>query len=114
MGGSSDGYIYRTAFAGSSLQHSYDMVRQFLKEEGYADVPLPRDAKELSLFRLRTRNKQILLFADNGYVHNPIKILFPADRRKKSALFLRIYNEADPNHLVKFHGVLDGSRFEEK
>ena len=103
MGGESDGYEYRTIFAGMSLKHSYEMVQAFLKEEGYTDIPLPKDAEELSLFRLKTRNKQILLFEDNGYVHNPIKILFPSNRRNKRTLILSIFNEADPDHLLKFH-----------
>jgi len=105
LGGLSDGYEYRTAFAGSSLQASYDMLRQFLQEEGYKDIPLPRDARELELFRLPTRNKQILLYEDNGYVHNPVKILFPLDRRRRNTLILCLYNEADPDHLLKFHQV---------
>lgn len=107
MGGESDGYEYKTVFAGSKLEHSYEMVRQFLFEEGYKDVPIPKDANELELFRIPTRNKQILLFEENGYRHNPIKILFSLDRRKKNTLTLCIYNEQDPQHLLKFHGVLD-------
>ena len=107
MGGESDGYEYRTVFAGSNLEATYDMVRQFLKEEGYGDVPVPRDAAELKLFRLPTRNRQILLFEDNGYVHNPVKILFPVDRRKRSTLILCLYNEQDDKHLLKFHRVLE-------
>lgn len=106
LGGESDGYEYRTVFAGSSLEQSFEMIRQFLIEEGYKDVPLPRDSKELSMFRLSTRNKQILLFEDNGYVHNPIKILFPVDGRNKKTLILCIYNESDPEHLLKFHRKL--------
>lgn len=106
LGGESDGYEYRTVFAGASLAHSYAMIRQFLQEEGYGDVPLPKDADELLLFRLPTRNRQILLFEDNGYVHNPVKILFPADSRKRSTLILCLYNEQDPQHLLKFHRVL--------
>lgn len=103
MGGESDGYEYRTVFAGSNLEQSYEMIRQFLAEEGYKDIPLPQDSEELSMFRLSTRNKQILLFEDNGYVHNPIKILFPTDGRIKNKLILCIYNESDPQHLLKFH-----------
>ncbi|HQU58405.1 MAG: hypothetical protein KDD02_00240 [Phaeodactylibacter sp.] len=114
VGGESDGYEYRTVFAGSNLEHSYEMVRQFLREEGYSDVPLPRNADELKLFRLPTRNRQILLFEDNGYVHNPIKILFPIDRRKKTTLILCVYNESDPEHLLKFHRVLERRRQEEE
>ena len=110
MGGESDGYEYRTVFAGSSLQHSFKMIRAFLKEQGYGEVPLPKDTEELLLFRLPTRNKQILLFEDNGYVHNPVKILFPIDRRKRTTLILCIYNENDPDHLLKFHRVLERRR----
>ncbi|HMO40877.1 MAG TPA: hypothetical protein PKC76_16480 [Saprospiraceae bacterium] len=107
MGGVSDGYEYRTVFAGSNMDSNFRMIREFLREEGYGDVPLPKDAEELKLFRLPTRNKQILLFEDNGYVHNPVKILFPVDRRKRSTLILCIYNEQDPEHLLKFHRVLE-------
>ncbi|TXB63491.1 hypothetical protein [Phaeodactylibacter luteus] len=107
LGGESDGYEYRTVFGGSRLEATFAMVRQFLAEEGYSDIPLPADVSELLLFRLPTRNKQILLFEDNGYVHNPVKILFPSDRRKRSTLILCLYNEADPQHLLKFHRVLE-------
>ena len=109
LGGESNGYEYRTVFGGTKLEHSYEMVRQFLAEEGYAEVPLPKDAEELKLFRLPTRNRQILMFEDNGYAHNPVKILFPIDRRKKNTLILCIYNENDPDHLLKFHRVLERS-----
>ncbi|MEM0995361.1 MAG: hypothetical protein AAGI49_20175 [Bacteroidota bacterium] len=106
LGGESDGWEYKTTFAGNNLAATYEMVQQFLAEEGYEDIPLPRDEKELSLFRLQTRNRQILLFEDNGYVHNPIKILFPIDRRKKRMLTLCLYNEALEDHLLRFHRVL--------
>jgi len=103
LGGESDGFVYRTVFSGSNLEHTYQMVRLFLKEEGYGDLPLPADVEELLLFRLPTRNRQILLFEDNGYVHNPVKILFPADRRQKRTLILEIYNEHAERHLLRFH-----------
>ena len=106
FGGISDGFVFETAFAGASLERSYEMVKQFLLETGYVNLPLPRDAQELEMFRLSTRNKQILLFEENGYVHNPIKILFHADRRKKNTLILKLYNEQAPNHLLRFHGRL--------
>lgn len=105
LGGYSDGYEYRTTFAGTSLEASYAMIRQFLQEEGYQDIPLPKDAEELLLFRLHTRNRQILLFEDNGYIHNPVKILFPIDRRKRNTLILHLFNENDPRHLLKFHRI---------
>lgn len=103
LGGESDGYVYRTVFSGSNLEQTYQMVRLFLREEGLGDLPLPANAEELSLFRLPTRNRQILLFEDNGYVHNPVKILFPADRRQKRTLILEIYNERAEGHLLRFH-----------
>jgi len=103
--GKSDGWEYRTEFSGTTLKQTYDMVLQFLEEEGYGDVPVPADAEELLLFKLKTRNKQILMFEDNGYVHNPIKILFDKFTKRRPKLILCIYNEAEPRHLVRFHGV---------
>lgn len=107
LGGESDGHVYRTVFAGGNLEQTYDMVRQFLHEEGYKDIPLPADVEELKHFRLTTRNRQVLLFEDNGYKHNPVKILFPVDRRKKRTLILEIYNENVPGHLLRFHKRLE-------
>ena len=106
MGGESDGYVYQSIFSGANLSATYSMIREFLKEEGYQDIPLPKDADELLKFRLPTRNQQILLFEDNGYVHNPVKILFPLDGRQKRTLILELYNESSENHLLRFHGKL--------
>lgn len=103
MGGKSDGLVYQSTFSGGNLSSTYEMIRQFLEEEGYGDIPLPEDAKELLQFRLSTRNRQILLFEDNGYVHNPVKILFPIDGRQKRTLILELYNEAAEGHLLRFH-----------
>lgn len=105
--GESDGFKYTLAFNGISLDHSYTMIKEFLKEEGYDNIPLPKDIKELRLFRHPvSSNKQFLLFEDNGYCHNPIKIVFPLDRRKKKTLYLIIYNEKAADHLLRFHGIL--------
>jgi hypothetical protein len=79
------------------------MIRGFLREEGYGELPIPKDAEELKRFRIPTRNRQILMFEDNGYVHNPIKILFPPDPRKTKQLILEVYDEKAPNHLLRFH-----------
>lgn len=108
--GESDGYVYQSVFAGSKLDDTLNMIREFLQQEGYSEIPLPRDAGELELFRNPARQQHLLLFADNGYVHNPIKILFPADRRRKTQLILQIFNEKDPDHLVKFHRLEDRRR----
>lgn len=104
-GGYSDGWEYRCTFGGSRLENSYAMLRQFLVEEGYGDVPIPEDAAQLKLFR-RPRQAQLQLFAERGYVHNPIKILFSEDKQRRNALILCIYNEKEPRHLLRFHGVV--------
>lgn len=105
MGGSSDGWEYRSVFAGAKLAYSYEMVKQFLREEGYGDVPLPETADALRLFR-RPRALQLQLFGERGYVHNPVKILFPDDPRQRNTLILCIYNEGIKEHLLWFHGVV--------
>jgi hypothetical protein len=81
------------------------MIRQFLKEEGFGDVPLPANGAELRLFRL-PKNRQTALFTEQGYAHNPIKILFPSvGQRARGSLILCVYNSLVINHLTKFHGV---------
>ncbi|MBK8554713.1 MAG: hypothetical protein IPL65_02560 [Lewinellaceae bacterium] len=102
MGGSSDGWEYRTIFAGTKLAYTYEMVKQFLKEEGYEDVPLPETAEELRRFS-KPGKGQLQFFVEQGYVHNPIKILFPPDRRQRSILILCVYNEQVPGHLMRFY-----------
>ncbi|MEO1626187.1 MAG: hypothetical protein AAFV25_13615 [Bacteroidota bacterium] len=110
MSGTSDGYEYRTTFGGSTLESSYEMLRQFLREEGYANVPVPETVEDLLMFNNPVKNRQIILFQNYGYVHNPIKIFFyegevPKRRRKVKSLTLCIYDEAHPRHLTKFHEV---------
>ncbi len=105
VGGRSDGWEYRSVFAGKTLDDTFDMIRRFLQEEGYGDIPLPANAAELKLFR-KPRSAQLDLFGEYGYVHNPIKILFPQDAKLRNTLILCIYNEKAPQHLLRFHGVL--------
>lgn len=105
MGGASDGWEYRSVFAGAKLAYTYEMVKQFLREEGYGDVPLPETADDLRLFR-RPRVRQLQLFGERGYIHNPIKILFPDDSRQRNTLILCVYNEREEGHLLRFHGVI--------
>jgi hypothetical protein len=104
LGGSSDGWEYRTVFSGTNLAHSYEMVKQFLQEEGYGDLPLPKTPADLCLFR-RPKRRQLCLFEEQGYVHNPIKILFPSDTKQRNTLILCLYNEQAPGHLLRFHGL---------
>lgn len=109
LGGHSDGWEYRSVFGGTRLAYTYDMVRQFLKEEGYGDVPLPATVDDLKLFR-RPRQQQLQLFAERGYIHNPVKILFSNERSQRNNLILCIYNEQAPDHLLRFHGVFQPKR----
>lgn len=103
-GGVSDGYCYRVSFAAGRLKATYALVRAFLAEQGYADVPLPQDTEELRLFRLPPKLRhQLSLFGDNGYIHNPVKILFPVPAGRKGRLVLELYNEAHSDHLLRFH-----------
>lgn len=103
-GGISDGYCFRITFAAGRLDRTYGMVKAFLQEEGYGGLPLPKDSEELCLFRLPPKLRhQLSLFGDNGYVHNPIKILFPVPAGRRGGLTVELYNEAYPDHLMRFH-----------
>ncbi|WP_020567165.1 hypothetical protein [Neolewinella persica] len=103
-GSSADGYCYRVIFAAGRLERSFEMVKAFLEEQGYGELPLPRDAEELRQFRLPPKLRhQLSLFGDNGYVHNPVKILFPVPAGRQGALILELYDEGHQNHLLRFH-----------
>jgi len=106
MDGESDGYQYTTIFSGSTLEASYDMLKKFLEEEGYKDLPIPSNAKELLLFKHPKGGNQIDLFHESGYRHNPIKIKFHKHRRKATTLILHLFNEEGEQHLLRFHDVL--------
>ena len=106
QGGISDGWQYQIRFAGSKLQSSLDMIRAFLDEEGYEEIPMPMTTEALLHFRLPSKQHQIALFGDNGYVHNPVKILFDATERKPKTLILCIFNEKADKHLLRFHGKI--------
>jgi hypothetical protein len=105
LGGHSDGWEYRTVFAGAKLAYTYEMVKQFLQEEGYGDVPIPESAEDMRLFR-RPGRGQLGLFSERGYIHNPVKILFLGDPKQRNTLILCIYNERIAGHLLRFHGVV--------
>ncbi len=106
LGGISDGRRYRTVFGGNSLEQSYGMLRQFLLEEGYEDLPLPTDAAELKLFRHPPGKKAMKLFEEYGYVHYPIKIFFHPHLSKEHTLILYIYNQNINQSLLYFHDRL--------
>jgi hypothetical protein len=106
MGGTSDGWHFSISFRGTTLQKTYEMVTAFLKEEGYADVPIPKNAEELKLFRKQKQTNQLNIFSEVGYVHNPIKILFPGNSIAKNTLILHLYNDQEPTHLLRFHNLI--------
>jgi hypothetical protein len=105
-GGMSDGWQYQVKFSGSNLNATLSMIQSFLQEEGFSDVPIPATADELLLFRLPSKQEQILMFGDNGYVHNPIKILFTPNEIKPKTLTLCLFNEKYEGHLLRFHGKI--------
>ncbi len=104
LGGASDGWEYRTVFGGAKLAYTYEMVKQFLQDEGYGDVPLPVTAEDLKLFR-KPRDGQLQMFAERGYVQNPVKLLFSNMPGQRSSIIVCIYNELAPDHLLRFHGI---------
>jgi len=106
LGGISDGWEYKISFAGTTIKDSFAMLEKFLREEGYVDIPLPKNVKELLFFKNPPKQKQLQLFNERGYFHNPIKISFPNGKRNENVLELSVYNEKTPNHLLKFHGLL--------
>ncbi|MEM9261633.1 MAG: hypothetical protein AAGA62_18475, partial [Bacteroidota bacterium] len=76
-GGTSDGYCYQITFSTGKLDNTYALVKAFLQEQGYGQVPVPQNASDLKCFRLPPKLRhQLSLFGEDGYVHNPIKILF--------------------------------------
>ena len=106
LGGTSNGAEYKISFAGTTIKDSFAMLCKFLDEEGYSDIPLPKNAKELLYFKNPPKQKQLQLFNESGYFHNPIKVFFPNGKRKENTLEVIIYNEKAPDHLLKFHGLL--------
>ena len=103
-GGDCDGYCYRIVFSAGRLESTYDMVRAFLSEQGYDRIPIPETVTELKAFRLPPKLRhQLSLFGEDGYVHNPVKILFPSEKMKRGTLVLELYNEQEPGHLLRFH-----------
>lgn len=103
-GGHCDGYCYRIEFAAGRYAATYALIVTFLREQGYANVPIPRDVEELKAFRLpRKLRHQLSLFGEDGYVHNPLKILFPKPAGRRGALILELYDESATDHLLRFH-----------
>lgn len=103
-GGESDGYCYRIVFSSGRFEASFNLLCDFLQEEGFQEVPLPQNVEELLRFRLPPRLRhQLSIFGDNGYVHNPIKILFPLIPARRGELILEVYNVAHDDHLLRFH-----------
>lgn len=102
-GGQSDGLVYRTAFRGSSMEATLGMVRAFLDEEGYADVPLPSDAATMLAFLRPEDGRHPHLFEQPDYTHDPVRVVLPTRDRLRRKLVVELYNEAAPDHLLRFH-----------
>ena len=102
-GGESDGLVYRTAFRGTSLDDTLAMVRAFLDEEGYANVPLPPGGAAMLAFLRPEEGRHPHLFERPDYAHNPVRLVLPARDRLRRKLVVELYNEAAPDHLLRFH-----------
>ena len=61
-GGYSDGYCYRVVFSSGRFESSFNLLREFLWEEGFKEIPLPRDTEELLRFRLPPKLRHQLSF----------------------------------------------------
>lgn len=112
LGGTSDGLVYTTAFVGTSLTATLELIRLFLDEQGYAEVPLPRAGEEMLIFLQPERGCHPNLFEEPGYAHNPVRVTFPKRDRLRRKLVVELYNEAAPEHLLRFHRRLDPARDE--
>ncbi|MFK8054722.1 MAG: hypothetical protein AB8F78_01275 [Saprospiraceae bacterium] len=113
FGGQCNGLVYNTAFFGTTLQASFEMVKAFLDEQGYEDVLRPKDADELRIFLSPPNNGVQGLFDQPCYSHNPIRISFVRGDRKRRKLVLELFNENAPNSLLRFHKRLDPKQEEE-
>lgn len=103
LGGTSNGLIYRTAFAGSSMEATLAMVRTFLYEEGYSDIPLPSNAEDMLRFLNPEPGRHPHLFEDPDYAHYPVRLILPRRDRLRKKLIVEFYNEAAPDSLLRFH-----------
>lgn len=103
LGGESDGLVYRTAFAGSSMAATLAMVRDFLVEEGYDSVPLPANAEEMLAFLAPEQGRHPHLFEEPDYAHYPVRLILPKRDRRRRKLIVEIYNEGAPDSLLRFH-----------
>lgn len=110
MGGTSDGLIYTTAFAASSLDATLALIRAFLDEQGYPEVPIPRTGTEMLAFLQPEHGRHPHLFEQPDYAHNPVRLVFPRRDRLRRKLVVEIYNESAPEHLLRFHRRLDPER----
>jgi len=103
LGGESDGLIYRTTFAGSSIEASLDMVRTFLQEEGYADIPLPSTGDEMLAFLRPEAGRPPSLFEEPSYAHFPVRLVLPRSDRRRRRIRCELHNEGAPDSLLRFH-----------
>ena len=103
LGGTSDGLVYRTAFAGSSMDATLAMVRSFLDEEGYEEIPIPTSAEQMLAFLRPEHGRHPHLFEQPDYPHYPVRLVLPKRDRLRRKLVVELYNEAAPDALLRFH-----------
>ena len=103
--GESDGWVFKTGFGGNTIEDAYNKLIIFLNENGYEDIPIPKNTDELHFFADKDGNGN-----DGGYEHNPIAISFSA--YQTSELWLSLFNENYPNHLLMFHNAYDKERID--
>ncbi len=110
LGGTSDGLVYSTAFAASNLDATLVLIRAFLDEQGYGDVPIPRTAADMMAFLHPEHGRHPHLFEQPDYAHNPVRLVFPRRDRLRRKIVVELYNESAPEHLLRFHRRLDPER----
>ena len=103
LGGESDGLRYRTTFAGSTMADTLEMVRAFLDEEGYGDVPIPAQAEDMLAFLRPAAGRPPSLFEEAEYAHYPVRLILPRTDRRRRQLRVELFNESAPDSLLRFH-----------
>lgn len=98
QGGTSDGWCYHIDIWADNDEQLIKAVRDFLNEQGYTDVPLPKTAERLWWDYLKETS-------GGKFVWHPI-IIYPS-AYKEFAIELHIYNESYPQHLNLWKSILD-------
>ena len=90
-GGKSDGWCFRIDLWAETENKVIEMIKEFLNNEGYSDIPIPK-AERLWWDYLRPDSNGI----EGSFIWYPIQIY--QNSYKKNAVSLFIYNENHPEH----------------